>query len=168
MSLDGTWTTRNDGDPHAGRPSHADPAWIVEALAHAETVRELPGAAIGSSPCRRFEFRVDPARHADLDTVSVRRPWRLAGETFIDDDGLVRAATWIHLPRHRRRLAAAIQTKPPMWHSVVLWDFGGPPAIELPDADPLDVTPPFAVTLYEMVGTLWRRKRAYERRHGLD
>jgi hypothetical protein len=53
----------------------------------------------------------------------------------------------------------------------VLWDFGGPSAVALPDAEPMEPPPSsaaLAAMLFEMWGYSWRRKRAYERRHGLD
>ena len=75
------------------------PSGKRDALTHAETIRELPRAAHASPSSGRFEFRLDPGAHPDLDTRNVRRPWRLAGEASIDETGRLQAATWIELRR---------------------------------------------------------------------
>jgi hypothetical protein len=51
-----------------------------------------------------------------------------------------------------------------VWQTTELWDFGVPVEIELPVVE-TERSSPRPVGLVELVWKLWRRKRAYDRRH---
>lgn len=158
------WMTGREGPRNS-----MDPLWIVEALAHADESVARGGDVVRGAPCRRWEFRVDPALHPEIYGSSQRRPLRLAGDAWIDDDGRLRRVTWTRLRRRRPRWPKKIARPAPQdWQTTELWDFGLPVEIDLPSIEP-ERSRPRRCGLVRLAWELWRRKRAYyERRRSAD
>jgi hypothetical protein len=167
MRMGDSWREIGDGDPYALWRRPNDPLWIVEALRYAEETVDRGTADVHGAECRRWEFRVDPAGRPDLQAGRRTRPLRVAGDAFIDEEGRIRRATWTTLRRGRPRSPGAGKPRPQFWDMTELWAFGIPVRIDLPDAQPLEPSPPLPIALFQAAGVLWRRKRAYERRHGM-
>jgi hypothetical protein len=85
----------------------------------------------------------------------------LTGEVWISDEGRIHRVSWTRIvaPRRRWPFKAPQHT---LWLTSELWDFGVAVDIEIPSPQPED-----KVRIGEMLArirSLWRRKRAYERR----
>jgi hypothetical protein len=161
-------TGGDNGDVSALARAPSDPVWIVEALAHAEEAVARGDDIVRDSAHRRWEFRLDPASLPEAlvqSGRSRRKQPRLAGDAWIDRDGRVRRVTWTQLERRRPRWPWNKPPVPRAWQTTKLWDFGVPVEIEAPLTESSERDPPWPIGLAQLVWTLWRRKRAYERRH---
>jgi hypothetical protein len=165
-----------EGDPTAAWRSPNDPLWIVEALAvidgagRPRSAREL----VRGASCRRAAFIVDPRAHGAELVVPPPYPLlgritnaaagvshRLTGEVWIDDEDRIRRVTWTRLIVRRPRWPFKAPTST-LWQTTELWDFGVGVDIEIPRPQP-DKKVPVGEVLAAL-RSLWRRKRAYERR----
>ncbi|MEN3282051.1 MAG: hypothetical protein V7607_3191 [Solirubrobacteraceae bacterium] len=173
---EGNWFQAADGDPAAARRSPNDPLWIVEALAVVDGVgRPRPGRElVRGASCRRAPYIVDP--HAHVTELEVPAPYpllgrltdaaagvshRLTGEVWIGDEGRIHRASWTRIVVRRARWPfKAPQHR--LWQTTELWDFGVAVDIEVPSPQPDEKIRIGEVV--EAIGSLWRRKRAYERR----
>jgi hypothetical protein len=137
-----------EGDPSAGSRRRDDPLWILEALTLVNEVAPRSGepGLVRGDPCHRFRFRFDAER--------------ITGDVWLDDDQRVRRVTW----RNARRRRPRSPVKPSAyWRTVELWDFGIDVDIQIPT--PMAPEPgPSLREIYDGIGALWRRKRAYDRR----
>ena len=139
-----------------------------------EVLSQVDGAhargcdAVGGAPCRRLGFGIDLRRHRErLELASrgaVGDP-HLAGDVWIDA-GRIRRATWTTSAARRPRAPwRGLRDFDRLWHMTELSDFGLEVDIEAPTNLIVDSDlPPLPVVLYEIVGELWRTKRAFERR----
>jgi hypothetical protein len=146
---DGPGSRIGAGDPDSPRRCHTDPTWILDVLVHAGREERLADD--------HLRFRTDLADTGAAIVIPPhrgRRPPLIAGEVWLDGEGRIRRATWRSVAR--REQGGSVQ-----WSTTELWDFGIPVEIARPDA-PRD--PPLPVGLVSLAWTLWRRKRAYERR----
>jgi hypothetical protein len=173
VDLGTQWSGGDDGDETARARNPLDPVWIVEVLAHADEVVARGEDVVRGVSCRRWEFRVDPARHPEAYARTGgprRKPLRLAGDAWIDHEGRLRRVTWTRLRRHRPRWRGEPWSAPRGRQTTELWDFGLPVEIEVPIVEPERLTPwPVALVMFpaassEFAWKLWRRKRAYEHR----
>jgi hypothetical protein len=139
-----------EGDLSAGRRRRDDPLWILEALASVDDVAPRSGEPelVRGDPCHRLRFRIDAER--------------ITGDVWIDDDERVRRVTWRRARKRRPRSPVKPAT---YWRTVELWDFGIDVDIEIPT--PMEPEPgPSLREIYDGIGALWRRKRAYDRHRG--
>jgi hypothetical protein len=139
-----------EGDPTAHTRRHDDPLWILEALSSVEEAEPRSGEreVVRGDPCRRLQFRIDAER--------------IRGDVWIDDEQRIRRVTWrrAYMRRPRSPLKVPAFTS---WRTVELWDFGIDVDIEIPT--PMAPEPgPSLREMYDGIGALWRRKRAYDRR----
>jgi hypothetical protein len=140
------------GDVDAGRRGHTDPTWIVEVMGHASEEQRLAAGHV--------RFLTDLAQSGaplELPPHRGRQPPRIVGEAWLDDAGRVARATWRRADRTREEDGE----RRVRWTTTDLWDFGTPVEIPRPEPEPYV---PLPVVLGQVAGTLWRRKRAYERR----
>ena len=86
---------------------------------------------------------------------------RLTGEVWIGDEGRIHRVSWTRIVVRRARWPfKAPQHR--LWQTTELWDFGVAVDIEIPSPQPEEKIRIGEVV--EAIGSLWRRKRAYERR----
>src|SRR5512132_3531667 len=158
------------GDPVAGRRRFGDPLWSLEALTNVgETAaRSDEPELVRGDACRRWSFRVD-LRSAGAD-LEARQERHMAdyvmGDVWIDEDERVRRVTWRRPSTRRPRSLLKLLPATPAftsWRTVELWDFGIDVDIEIPTPTPPEPGPSLR-EIYDGIGALWRRKRAYERR----
>jgi hypothetical protein len=139
-----------EGDPAAGRRARSDPLWILEALTTTDhtTSRTDERELVRGDLCRRLQFRIDAER--------------ITGDVWIDDDERMRRVTWRRA--YKRRPRSPLKTpRFTAWRTLELWDFGIDVDIEIPT--PMEPEPgPSLREMYDGIGALWRRKRAYDRR----
>jgi hypothetical protein len=154
------------GNPFARRRGPEDPLWILEALTIAGEAapRSEQPELVRGEPCARVPFEIDlRTGGTQLDEARMRAlSDRLRGDVWIDGENRVRRATWKRPYRGRPRSPFKL---PPvtLWRTVELWDFGTPVRIELPTTSPPEPGPSLR-EMFDGLGALWRRKRAYERR----
>jgi hypothetical protein len=170
-----TWSRSGDrwipwaegaGNPYAGRRREGDPLWILEALTVVGDAapRSDEPERVRGEPFSRVAFTIDLCtagphfEEARLRALSDR----ISGDAWIDGENRVRRVTWKRPYRERPRSPfklPAVTT----WRTVELWDFGTPVDIELPTPS-LPEPGPSLREVFDGIGVLWRRKRAYERR----
>jgi hypothetical protein len=164
LHLADRWMAEGNGEDEPHTRSRRDPLWIVEVLEHADEAIARGEEIVRDASCRRWEFRVDPALHPEISASGwKRRPLRLAGDAWIDDEGRLRRVTWTRLRRRRSRWPKRAAPVAQAWQTTELWDFGLPVAIEVPIVGP-EPSPPWPRGLLGFASKLWRRRRAYERR----
>jgi hypothetical protein len=166
---EGTWMPLGlrTGDPHAGRRMPEDPLWILEALTIVADAapRGAERVTVRDVACAPLRFEVDLRRAGGrIEVIEARgRSPRLLGDVWIDEDERIRRVTW-QRPIVQRPRSPLKQPRVIAWRTLELWDFGTPVHIEVPV--PMKPKPKRLLVhdLYDGLGWLWRRKRAYERR----
>jgi hypothetical protein len=167
---EGGWRASDQGDVDAPGRHTADPVWIMEVLGQVDGAHARGSDEVAAAPCMRLGFGIDLRGHRERLGLTWRRAVAyplLAGDVWIDVAGRIRRATWTTFPVRRPRAPwRDLRVVDGVWHTTELSDFGLEVDIE-PPTDLIDDSdlPRFSVLLYEVTGELWRRKRAYERRH---
>jgi hypothetical protein len=152
-----------------GPRSHADPTWIVDALAGADQVERVGSETVREVETERWAatLDLDRAERALGDSFSAgpydRGPLR--ADVWVDADQRARRVLWSATRGTRRRPGlflrdpAILAAGPRPWTMLELWGFGVP--VDIP-------TPEYhrdRAVLVRAAYHLWRTRRAWRREH---